>query len=142
MKIYDYSIFFSIDKASVSENSQNTKTKNAEETFGSSFQNCLSDSMFRLQSEPVDMEALPMDTGIVEEEGTSYLNQLSEELMNTSSGRKVIASMMENQIMGIVTGSENEETKETLQSILLGNDASDTISNLEKTLSSLQSSEK
>lgn len=68
----------------------------------------------------------------------SNLSELSDNLLNTRSGRAVIASMVESQIMGIVTGSQNDEdTSTTLQTLLYGTSASDTLSNLEEILQSI-----
>ena len=69
------------------------------------------------------------------------MSDLSESMMSTSSGRKVIASMIENQIMGIVTGNVDEESGDTLQSLLLGTEGTNTVSSIEETLMSLKSIE-
>ena len=89
----------------------------------------------------LEQKAIEVEPTEEKEVNSNYLSDLSESMMNTSSGRKVIASMIENQIMGIVTGSVDEEQNETLQSLLLGTEASNAVSDLEQTLMSLKSIE-
>ena len=93
---------------------------------------------YKAELEQKAIEVQPTDE---KETNSNYLTDLSESMLNTGSGRKVIASMIENQIMGIVTGNVDEEQGETLQSLLLGKEASNTVSSLEQTLMSLQSIE-
>ena len=89
----------------------------------------------------LEQKAIEVEPTEEKEVNSNYLSDLSESMLNTSSGRKVIASMMENQIMGIVTGSVDEEQNETLQALLLGTEATNTVSDLEQTLMSLKTLE-
>ena len=90
----------------------------------------------------LNQKALEVESTQEGETNSNYLSDLSESMMSTSSGRKVIASMIENQIMGIVTGNVDEDSNDTLQSLLLGTEGENTLSSIEETLLSLQTDEK
>ena len=138
MQIYDYSSYLSfggIDTSSYLDNQESNDIKPIEET--EQFNNVLQDYMNRDYRTELEQKAIEVQPTEDKEVNSNYLSDLSESLMNTGSGRKVIASMMENQIMGIVTGNVNEEQSDTLQSLLLGREATNTVSDLEQTLMSL-----
>ena len=140
MQLYDYSSYLSlggIDTSSYLESLdvQNTEKLDTTEKFESLLQEYISKDYDTELAE----EAMSVQKTEETETNSNYLNDLSENLMNTSSGRKVITSMMENQIMGIVTGNVDEESNDTLQALLLGTEGTNTISSIEETLTSLQS---
>ena len=138
MQIYDYSSYLSfggIDTSSYLDNQESNDIKPIEEA--EQFNNVLQDYMNRDYRTELEQKAMEVQPTEDKEVNSNYLSDLSESLMNTGSGRKVIASMMENQIMGIVTGNVNEEQSDTLQSLLLGREATNTVSDLEQTLMSL-----
>ena len=138
MQIYDYSSYLSfggIDTSSYLDNQESNDIKPIEEA--EQFNNVLQDYMNRDYRTELEQKAMEVQPTEDKEVNSNYLSDLSESLMNTGSGRKVIASMMENQIMGIVTGNVDEEQNDTLQSLLLGREATNTVSDLEQTLMSL-----
>ena len=138
MQIYDYSSYLSfggIDTSSYLDNQESNDIKPIEEA--EQFNNVLQDYMNRDYRTELEQKAMEVQPAEDKEVNSNYLSDLSESLMNTGSGRKVIASMMENQIMGIVTGNVDEEQSDTLQSLLLGREATNTVSDLEQTLMSL-----
>lgn len=138
MQIYDYSSYLSfggIDTSSYLDNQESNDIKPIEEA--EQFNNVLQDYMNRDYRTELEQKAMEVQPTEDKEVNSNYLSDLSESLMNTGSGRKVIASMMENQIMGIVTGNVDEEQSDTLQSLLLGREATNTVSDLEQTLMSL-----
>ncbi|MBQ8039691.1 MAG: hypothetical protein IJ274_07480, partial [Lachnospiraceae bacterium] len=105
------------------------------------FNNVLQDYIHKDYQAELEQKAIEVQPTEEKKTNSNYLSDLSESMMSTSSGRKVIASMIENQIMGIVTGNVDEEQNETLQSLLLGQEATNTVSSLEQTLMSLGSIE-
>ncbi len=138
MQIYDYGSFLSlggINTNSYMDNQDSTDIKPLDEA--EQFNNVLQDYMNRDYQTELEQKAIEVQPAEDKETNSNYLSDLSENLLNTGSGRKVIASMMENQIMGIVTGNVDEEQNETLQSLLLGREATNTVSDLEQTLMSL-----
>lgn len=142
MQIYDYSSYLSlggIDTNSYADNQDLNDSLKIDEA--EQFDNVLQDYMNRDYQAELEQKAIEVQPSEEKETNSNYLSDLSESMLNTSSGRKVIASMIENQIMGIVTGNVDEEQNETLQSLLLGKEANDTVSSLEQTLMSLQSIE-
>lgn len=142
MQIYDFNSYLSlggIDTSSRYDNLDTNDTQSIDTT--EQFNNVLQDYMTREYQTELEQKAIEVEPTEEKEVNSNYLSDLSESMMNTSSGRKVIASMIENQIMGIVTGSVDEEQNETLQSLLLGTEASNTVSDLEQTLMSLKSIE-
>ena len=142
MQIYDFNSYLSlggIDTSSRYDNIDTNDTQSIDTT--EQFNNVLQDYMTREYQTELEQKAIEVEPTEEKEVNSNYLSDLSESMMNTSSGRKVIASMIENQIMGIVTGSVDEEQNETLQSLLLGTEASNTVSDLEQTLMSLKSIE-
>ncbi|MBR3808594.1 MAG: hypothetical protein IKJ15_09545 [Lachnospiraceae bacterium] len=142
MQIYDFNSYLSlggIDTNSYYDNLDTNDTQSIDTT--EQFNNVLQDYMNKEYQTELEQKAIEVETTEEKEVNSNYLSDLSESMMNTSSGRKVIASMIENQIMGIVTGSVDEEQNETLQSLLLGTEASNTVSDLEQTLMSLKTIE-
>lgn len=142
MQIYDYSSFLSlggIDTNSYYDNLDVNDTQSTDAT--EQFNNVLQDYIAKDYQTELEQKAIEVQPTEEKETNSNYLSDLSESMLNTSSGRKVIASMIENQIMGIVTGNVDEEQNETLQSLLLGKEATNTVSSLEQTLMSLQSIE-
>lgn len=138
MQIYDYGSFLSlggIDTNSYMDNQDSNDIKPLDEA--EQFNNVLQDYMNRDYQTELEQKAIEVQPTEDKETNSNYLSDLSENLLNTGSGRKVIASMMENQIMGIVTGNVDEEQNDTLQSLLLGREATNTVSDLEQTLMSL-----
>lgn len=140
MQMFDYSSYLSlggIDTNSYYDNlnTNDTQTVDGTEQFSALLQDYISKD-FQTELEQKAVEVQSTEEG---DTNSNYLSDLSENLMSTSSGRKVIASMIENQIMGIATGNVDEEQNETLQSLLLGTEANNTVSSLEETLMSLQS---
>lgn len=138
MQIYDYGSFLSlggINTNSYMDNQDSNDIKPLDEA--EQFNNVLQDYMNRDYQTELEQKAIEVQPTEDKETNSNYLSDLSENLLNTGSGRKVIASMMENQIMGIVTGNVDEEQNETLQSLLLGREATNTVSDLEQTLMSL-----
>lgn len=105
------------------------------------FNHVLQDYMHKDYQAELEQKAIEVQPAEEKETNSNYLSDLSESMLNTGSGRKVIASMIENQIMGIVTGNVDEEQNETLQSLLLGQEVTNTVSSLEQTLMSLSSIE-
>lgn len=142
MQIYDYSSYLSlggIDTNSYADNQDLNDSLKIDEA--EQFNNVLQDYMNRDYQAELEQKAIEVQPSEEKETNSNYLSDLSESMLNTSSGRKVIASMIENQIMGIVTGNVDEEQNETLQSLLLGKEANDTVGSLKQTLMSLQSIE-
>lgn len=142
MQIYDFNSYLSlggIDTNSYYDNLDTNDTQSIDTT--EQFNNVLQDYMTKEYQTELEQKAIEVEPTEEKEVNSNYLSDLSESMMNTSSGRKVIASMIENQIMGIVTGSVDEEQNETLQSLLLGTEASNTVSDLEQTLMSLKTIE-
>lgn len=138
MQIYDYGSFLSlggINTTSYMDNQDSNDIKPLDEA--EQFNNVLQDYMNRDYQTELEQKAIEVQPTEDKETNSNYLSDLSENLLNTGSGRKVIASMMENQIMGIVTGNVDEEQNDTLQSLLLGREATNTVSDLEQTLMSL-----
>ncbi len=142
MQIYDYSSYLSlggIDTSSYLDNQDSNDVNKIGEA--EQFNNVLQDYMNRDYQTEIEQKAIEVQPSEEKETNSNYLSDLSESLLNSGSGRKVIASMMENQIMGIVTGNVDEEQNDTLQSLLLGREATNTVSSLEQTLMSLGSIE-
>ena len=138
MQIYDYGSFLSlggINTNSYMDNQDSNDIKPLDEA--EQFNNVLQDYMNRDYQTELEQKAIEVQPTEDKETNSNYLSDLSENLLNTGSGRKVIASMMENQIMGIVTGNVDEEQNDTLQSLLLGREATNTVSDLEQTMMSL-----
>lgn len=142
MQIYDFNSYLSLGGIDTSSRYDNLDTNDVQSIDTTEqFNNVLQDYMTREYQTELEQKAIEVERTEEKEVNSNYLSDLSESMMNTSSGRKVIASMIENQIMGIVTGSVDEEQNETLQSLLLGTEASNTVSDLEQTLMSLKSIE-
>lgn len=142
MQIYDFNSYLSLGGIDTSSRYDNLDTNDVQSIDTTEqFNNVLQDYMTREYQTELEQKAIEVESTEDKEVNSNYLSDLSESMMNTSSGRKVIASMIENQIMGIVTGSVDEEQNETLQSLLLGTEASNTVSDLEQTLMSLKSIE-
>lgn len=142
MQIYDFNSYLSLGGIDTSSRYDNLDTNDVQSIDTTEqFNNVLQDYMTREYQTELEQKAIEVEPTEEKEVNSNYLSDLSESMMNTSSGRKVIASMIENQIMGIVTGSVDEEQNETLQSLLLGTEASNTVSDLEQTLMSLKSIE-
>lgn len=142
MQIYDYSSYLSlggIDTYSTYDNLDINDTQGLNEN--EQFNAVLQDYMAKDYQTELEQKAIEVQPTEEKETNSNYLSDLSESMMNTSSGRKVIASMIENQIMGIVTGNVDEESNDTLQSLLLGTEGTNTISDIEETLMSLQTRE-
>lgn len=142
MQIYDYSSYLSlggIDTNSYSDNQDINDVQKIDEA--DQFNHVLQDYMHKDYQAELEQKAIEVQPAEEKETNSNYLSDLSESMLNTGSGRKVIASMIENQIMGIVTGNVDEEQNETLQSLLLGQEATNTVSSLEQTLMSLSSIE-
>lgn len=140
MQIYDYRNYFSLnglDQTSYLDTQDTSDVTKLDDV--DRFNNVLQDYMAKDYNAEIEAKATEVQPAEGKETNSNYLSDLSESLMSTSSGRKVIASMMENQIMGIVTGNADEDSQDTLQSILLGAEGTNTVSDLEKTLQSLQS---
>lgn len=138
MQIYDYSSYFPLDSIDINSTYDNadindTQGLNENEHFNA----VLQDYMTKDYQTELEQKAIEVQPAKEKEANSNYLSDLSESMMNTSSGRKVIASMIENQIMGIVTGNMDEETNDTLQSLLLGTEGTNTVSSIEETLMSL-----
>ncbi len=128
-----------IDTSSYYDNLDTSDSLKLDET--EQFNNVLQDYMTKEYSTELEQKAIEVQPTEEKETNSNYLSDLSESMMSTSSGRKVIASMIENQIMGIVTGSVDEDLNETLQSLLLGAEGESTVSGIEETLSGLQNIE-
>ncbi len=142
MQIYDYNSYLSlggIDTNSYYDNQDINDSQKIDET--EHFNNVLLDYMNKEYQTELEQKAVEVQPAEEKQTNSNYLSDLSESMLGTSSGRKVIASMIENQIMGIVTGNVDEEQNETLQSLLLGQETTNTVSNLEQTLMSLSSIE-
>lgn len=142
MQIYDYSSYLSlggIDTNSYSDNQDINDVQKIDEA--DQFNHVLQDYMHKDYQAELEQKAIEVQPAEEKETNSNYLSDLSESMLNTGSGRKVIASMIENQIMGIVTGNVDEEQNETLQSLLLGQEVTNTVSSLEQTLMSLSSIE-
>ena len=142
MQIYDYSSYLSlggIDTSSAYDNLDVNDTQGLNEN--EKFNAVLQDYMAKDYQTELEQKAIEVQPAEEKENNSNYLSDLSESMMSTSSGRKVIASMIENQIMGIVTGNVDEESGDTLQSLLLGTEGTNTVSSIEETLMSLKSIE-
>ena len=142
MQIYDYSRYLSlggIDTSSAYDNLDVNDTQGLNEN--EQFNAVLQDYMAKDYQTELEQKAIEVQPAEEKENNSNYLSDLSESMMSTSSGRKVIASMIENQIMGIVTGNVDEESGDTLQSLLLGTEGTNTVSSIEETLMSLKSIE-
>ena len=142
MQIYDYSSYLSlggIDTSSAYDNLDVNDTQGLNEN--EQFNAVLQDYMAKDYQTELEQKAIEVPPAEEKENNSNYLSDLSESMMSTSSGRKVIASMIENQIMGIVTGNVDEESGDTLQSLLLGTEGTNTVSSIEETLMSLKSIE-
>lgn len=142
MQIYDINSYFSLNGINTNSYTDNTEINDNQNLDGAEqFSNVLQDYIKKDYQSELEQKAIEVQPTDEKEVNSNYLSDLSESLLNTGSGRKVIASMIENQIMGIVTGNVDEEQGETLQSLLLGQEATNTVSSLEQTLMSLQSIE-
>lgn len=142
MQIYDYSSYLSlggIDTSSAYDNLDVNDTQGLNEN--EQFNAVLQDYMTKDYQAELEQKAIEVQPTEEKETNSNYLSDLSESMMNTSSGRKVIATMIENQIMGIVTGNVDEESNDTLQALLLGKEGKNTVSSIEETLMSLKSIE-
>ena len=142
MQIYDYSSYLSlggIDTSSAYDNLDVNDTQGLNEN--EQFNAVLQDYMTKDYQAELEQKAIEVQPTEEKETNSNYLSDLSESMMNTSSGRKVIATMIENQIMGIVTGNVDEESNDTLQALLLGKEGTNTVSSIEETLMSLKSIE-
>ena len=143
MQLYDYSSFLSVNGVDTSsyydslETSDTTQIDSTEQ-----FESVLKNYISKDYITELNQKALEVESTQEGETNSNYLSDLSESMMSTSSGRKVIASMIENQIMGIVTGNVDEDSNDTLQSLLLGTEGENTLSSIEETLLSLQTDEK
>lgn len=142
MQIYDFNNYLSIGGINTNSYMDNADINDVPQLDeAEQFTNVLQDYMHKDYQTEIAQKAIEVQPTEEKEINSNYLSDLSESMLNTGSGRKVIASMIENQIMGIVTGNVNEEQNETLQSLLLGKEASNTVSSLEQTLMSLGSIE-
>ena len=142
MQIYDFNNYLSIGGINTNSYMDNADINDVPQLDeAEQFTNVLQDYMHKDYQTEIAQKAIEVQPAEEKEINSNYLSDLSESMLNTGSGRKVIASMIENQIMGIVTGNVNEEQNETLQSLLLGKEASNTVSSLEQTLMSLGSIE-
>lgn len=142
MQIYDFNNYLSIGGINTNSYMDNADINDVPQLDeAEQFTNVLQDYMHKDYQTEIVQKAIEVQPTEEKEINSNYLSDLSESMLNTGSGRKVIASMIENQIMGIVTGNVNEEQNETLQSLLLGKEASNTVSSLEQTLMSLGSIE-
>ena len=142
MQIYDINSYFSLGGINTNSYMDNTEVNDTGALDeAEQFSNVLQDYIQKDYQAELEQKAIEVQPTDDKEVNSNYLSDLSESLLSTGSGRKVIASMIENQIMGIVTGNVDEEQGETLQSLLLGQEATNTDSSLEQTLMSLQSIE-
>ena len=142
MQIYDINSYLSLNGLNTNSYMDNTEINDTQTLDGAEqFSNVLQDYIQKDYQAELEQKAIEVQPTDEKEVNSNYLSDLSESLLSTGSGRKVIASMIENQIMGIVTGNVDEEQGETLQSLLLGQEATNTVSSLEQTLMSLQSME-
>ena len=142
MQIYDFNSYLSIGGIDTNSYIDNQDSNDVQKVDGAEqFNNVLQDYMNRDYQTELEQKAIEVQPTDEKETNSNYLSDLSESLLNSGSGRKVIASMIENQIMGIVTGNIDEEQNETLQSLLLGQEANKTVSSLEQTLMQLQTME-
>ena len=142
MQIYDINSYFSLGGINTNSYMDNTEVNDTGALDeAEQFSNVLQDYIQKDYQAELEQKAIEVQPTDEKEVNSNYLSDLSESLLSTGSGRKVIASMIENQIMGIVTGNVDEEQGETLQSLLLGQEATNTDSSLEQTLMSLQSIE-
>lgn len=142
MQIYDINSYLSLNGINSNSNMDNTEINDTGVLDeAEQFSNVLQDYIQKDYQSELEQKAMEVQPTDEKEVNSNYLSDLSESLLSTGSGRKVIASMIENQIMGIVTGNMDEEQGETLQSLLLGQEATNTVSSLEQTLMSLQSIE-
>lgn len=142
MQIYDFGSYLSLsgmDTNSIHDNLDTNDTQGLNES--EQFNAVLQDYMVKDYQTELEQKAIEVQATEEKETNSNYLSDLSESMMSTSSGRKVIASMIENQIMGIVTGNVDEESNDTLQSLLLGTEGTNTVSNIEETLMSLKTRE-
>lgn len=142
MQIYDLNSYWSVNGPDMSSQYDNLDIGDSKEiTDVEQFGNVLKDYLSKDYKAELEQKAIEVPQTDEKEMNSNYLSDLSESLLNSGSGRKVITSMIENQIMGIVTGNTDEELNNTLQSLLLGKEVTNTMSDLEKTLMSLQSNE-
>ena len=142
MQIYDINSYFSLGGINTNSYMDNTEVNDTGALDeAEQFSNVLQDYIQKDYQAELEQKAIEVQPTDEKEVNSNYLSDLSESLLSTGSGRKVIASMIENQIMGIVTGNVDEEQGDTLQSLLLGQEATNTVSSLEQTLMSLQSIE-
>ena len=142
MQIYDYSSYLSlggIDSNSAYDNLDVNDTQGLDEN--EQFNAVLQDYMTKDYQAELEQKAIEVPATEEKEMNSNYLSDLSESMMSTSSGRKVVASMIENQIMGIVTGNVDEESNDTLQALLLGTEGTNAVSSIEETLMSLKNIE-
>lgn len=142
MQIYDYSSYLSlggIDTNSAYDNLDVNDTQGLDEN--EQFNAVLQDYMTKDYQAELEQKAIEVPATEEKEMNSNYLSDLSESMMSTSSGRKVVASMIENQIMGIVTGNVDEESNDTLQALLLGTEGTNAVSSIEETLMSLKNIE-
>ena len=142
MQIYDFNSYLSVGGLDTSTYMDNQDLNDVQKIDESDrFNHVLQDYMNRDYQTEVEQKAVEVQPTEEKETNSNYLSDLSESLLNSGSGRKVIASMIENQIMGIVTGNVDKDQNETLQSLLLGQEANKTVSSLEQTLMQLQTME-
>lgn len=142
MQIYDYSSYLSlggIDTNYAYDNLDVNDTQGLDEN--EQFNAVLQDYMTKDYQAELEQKAIEVPATEEKEMNSNYLSDLSESMMSTSSGRKVVASMIENQIMGIVTGNVDEESNDTLQALLLGTEGTNAVSSIEETLMSLKNIE-
>lgn len=142
MQIYDYSSYLSlggIDTNSAYDNLDVNDTQGLDEN--EQFNAVLQDYITKDYRAELEQKAIEVPATEEKEMNSNYLSDLSESMMSTSSGRKVVASMIENQIMGIVTGNVDEESNDTLQALLLGTEGTNAVSSIEETLMSLKNIE-
>ena len=142
MQLYDYSSYLSlgcIDTNYAYDNLDVNDTQGLDEN--EQFNAVLQDYMTKDYQAELEQKAIEVPATEEKEMNSNYLSDLSESMMSTSSGRKVVASMIENQIMGIVTGNVDEESNDTLQALLLGTEGTNAVSSIEETLMSLKNIE-
>ena len=143
MQLYDYSSFLSVNGVDTSSYYDSLETNDTTQIDSTEqFESVLKNYISKDYITELNQKALEVESTQEGETNSNYLSDLSESMMSTSSGRKVIASMIENQIMGIVTGNVDEDSNDTLQSLLLGTEGENTLSSIEETLLSLQTDEK
>lgn len=121
MQLYDYSSFLSVNGVDTSSYYDSLETNDTTQIDSTEqFESVLKNYISKDYITELNQKALEVESTQEGETNSNYLSDLSESMMSTSSGRKVIASMIENQIMGIVTGNVDEDSNDTLQSLLLG----------------------